>query len=151
MIVYRIAKEKWANKLDGIGSAKNGARWNSKGIEVVYTSLSRALACLEVAVHIDYDLIPEDYKIVTINLSDNLPIFVVNDSHLGDNWKFNKKLTQRIGDLILGNDAIAIIKVPSAIIENEYNILINPNYTNIEDYTNIINIEPFNFDKRLFS
>ncbi|MDO1502618.1 RES family NAD+ phosphorylase [Winogradskyella maritima] len=44
MIVYRLGKEKYKNDLSGIGAEKFGGRWNSKGVRMVYTSQSRALA-----------------------------------------------------------------------------------------------------------
>lgn len=72
MIVFRLGKEKYKNDLSGIGAEKFGGRWNSKGVRMVYTSQSRALANLEVAVHLTLKLVPKDYYLTSIEIPDEL-------------------------------------------------------------------------------
>ncbi|NQU32919.1 MAG: RES family NAD+ phosphorylase [Bacteroidetes bacterium] len=70
MIVYRLTKAKYSNDLSGKGAAKTGGRWNSKGIPVVYTCESRALCTSEIAVHTPLGILPLDYMLITIEISD---------------------------------------------------------------------------------
>ena len=51
MEIFRLSREMYTDPLSGIGAAINGARWNSKDVEITYTADSRALAMAEVAVH----------------------------------------------------------------------------------------------------
>ncbi|KKL48121.1 hypothetical protein LCGC14_2328700, partial [marine sediment metagenome] len=65
---YRLAKKKYSNDLSGAGAEINGGRWNNIGTKVVYTSSSRALACLEVAVHVKLNRSPKNYCIITLDI-----------------------------------------------------------------------------------
>ncbi|MBA2407387.1 MAG: RES family NAD+ phosphorylase, partial [Chitinophagales bacterium] len=51
MEVYRLSRQKFAGSLSGKGAAIKGARWNSAGVELIYTSANRSLAMAEIAVH----------------------------------------------------------------------------------------------------
>jgi RES domain-containing protein len=66
MEVYRLSREKFAGTLSGKGAATKGARWNSVGVELIYTAANRSLAMAEVAVHFTLATLPDDYVMVTI-------------------------------------------------------------------------------------
>jgi RES domain-containing protein len=68
MNVYRLSKAIHANDLSGKGAEKNGGRWNSHGLPMIYTSQSRALCIAEVAVHLPMGILPEDYRLITIDI-----------------------------------------------------------------------------------
>ena len=73
MQAFRLSREKFASPLSGKGAAIKGARWNSIGVELIYTASNRSLAMAEVAVHFTLATIPDDYMMVTIfikNISD---------------------------------------------------------------------------------
>jgi len=61
MEVYRLTRERFAKGLSGKGSSMMGARWNSVGVELIYTAPNRALAMAEVAVHLTLATMPSEY------------------------------------------------------------------------------------------
>lgn len=133
MKVYRIEREKYLETtLSGTGaSMAKGFRWNSFNTKLVYTAESRALATLEIAVHLDLaEDLPNDRYYVEINIPENLLTLEVKIEDLPDDWnsKPPSLTTQIIGDdFVFENDA-AILKVPSSIVPEEFNYLINPNH-----------------------
>lgn len=133
MTVFRIEREKYLpTTLSGIGaSMAKGYRWNSLHTKLVYTSESRALATLEVSVHLDLsEDLPSDRFYVEIDIPDDITIMEVNIEDLPADWdaKPPALTTQIIGDdFVLDNDA-AVLKVPSSIVHQEFNFLINPNH-----------------------
>ena len=70
MIVYRLCKQAYINDLSGHGAEMNGGRWNGKGNPALYTSGSRALAVLEIAVHVPFGLLPTNYYMIAIEVPD---------------------------------------------------------------------------------
>lgn len=58
----------------GKGAALKGARWNSIGVELIYTASNRSLAMAEVAVHFTLATLPSDYMIITIFIPNNISI-----------------------------------------------------------------------------
>lgn len=130
-VVWRIATEGKtysASDMSGTGAAKEGGRWNSVGQPMVYTASSIALACLETLVHIKNSLplnrylvsvdIPERVWNARLQLADPFPIgwdaepAGLSSIALGDNW--------------LAARSEAIFQVPSVIVPEEFNYLINP-------------------------
>ena len=153
MIVYRIVREKYLeNPLSGIGaSLSKGFRWNSENTKVGYTSESRALALLEVFVHLNSsEDLPNDRYYVEINIPDTLDVLEVNIDDLPKDWKSNPPtaITQTIGDDFVDFNEAAILKVPSSIVPNEYNYLINPNHPDAKEIR-VIKTERVMFDSRL--
>lgn len=147
MLVYRICLEKWSHKLAPSGAA---ARWNSKGIQVIYTAASRSLACLENLVHRSGEGINAEFRILTINVPDKLEISEVNLDALSANWReYSNNITCRdIGDSWISKCEAVILKVPSAIIPEESNYLLNPNHSDFK-LIKVKNIENFKFDQRI--
>jgi RES domain-containing protein len=133
MRVYRIEREKYLDTtLKGIGAASTeGYRWNSLHTYLVYTSESRALAMLEVSVHLDLsgDL-PTDRYFVEINIPDKLDILELSIADLPENGDTIPSVleTHFIGDDFVRDNRAAVLKVPSCIIPSEFNYLINPNH-----------------------
>ncbi|MBK7427064.1 MAG: RES family NAD+ phosphorylase [Saprospiraceae bacterium] len=134
MIVYRIVREKYLETtLSGIGaSLTKGFRWNSLNTRLVYTSESRSLATLEVTVHLDLsEDLPSDRYYVEIEIPDDLTILEVNVEDLPDDWDTKPPgiTTQTIGNDFVVENPAAVLKVPSAIVPEEYNYLINPSHS----------------------
>lgn len=152
MRVYRIEREKYlATTLSGSGAAANkDYRWNSMNTFMVYTAESRALATLEVAVHLDLaqDL-PTDRNYVEIEIPDDLEIAELPLNALPAGWDSRPPIleTQYIGDDFVKQNSHAVLKVPSCIVPPEYNYLINPNHPDTKRIK-VIRSENFIFDSR---
>ena len=150
MIVYRLARQAFINDLSGYGAEKTGGRWNSKGRPVVYTAASRALAMVEVAVHVPLGIIPINYFIATIDIPEN-DILELKPSDWPENWNSNPfiKNTQLIGDSFLREAEHLVLKVPSASVSGDFNYLVNPRHPGFNK-VKLKSIDPFVFDVRLF-
>lgn len=152
MKVYRIEREKYlSTTLKGNGAAlTEGYRWNSLGTHLVYTAESRALAILEVSVHLDLsEDLPEDRHYVEIEIPDNIDILELKVKDLPKNWNAKPPTlyTQYIGDDFVSDNKAAILKVPSSIIPPECNFLINPHHPDWEKIK-VNSSSPLTFDER---
>ncbi len=152
MKVYRIERKKYLEvTLSGTGAAlTEGFRWNSPNTYLVYTSESRALATLEISVHLDLsEDLPTDRFYVEIDIPDEVEILELRSKDLPENWGAYPPIleTQFIGDdFVMGNSA-AVLKVPSSIVPPEFNFLINPNHSEAKKIK-VVSVEPLRFDKR---
>src|ERR1700712_1087104 len=88
MIVYRLSKKEYSNDLSGKGAEISGARWNNKGIAALYTASSRALAVLEVAVHVPYGIMPINYWMIALEVPEKNILRVTIDQ-LPKKWNQN--------------------------------------------------------------
>ncbi len=135
MKVYRIERKKYLDTtLNGIGaSLSEGFRWNSKNTRIVYSAETRSLALLEIAVHLDLsEDLPNDRYYVEIDIPDDIIITYLNIKNLPPDWDIKPPTTktQYIGDDFVTSNNAAVLKVPSCIIEQESNFLINPHHPN---------------------
>ena len=151
MIVFRLSKLQYANDLTGRGAEKAGGRWNSKGTAVVYTGESRALCTTEIAVHTPLGNIPLDYVIVALDIPNSIAVREVKPNELPADWKSipHSHSTQEIGDAFVSDEKFAVLKVPSAVVQGEYNYILNPMHKDFKKIK-IKLTEPFDFDERLF-
>ena len=152
MRVYRIEREKYLDTtLKGIGAAlTEGYRWNSLNTYLVYTAESRALATLEVSVHLDLsEDLPTDRYYVEIDIPDEVKIFELSMEDLSENWDAKPSIleTQFIGDDFVKDNDAAVLKVPSCIVPQEFNYLINPNHPEAKKMT-VISKVLLRFDQR---
>ncbi len=151
MFVYRISQTKYANSLTASGI---DGRWNSLNQKMIYTAGSVALACLENLAHKSgTSLAAGNFSLAIIEVDDNLKIEEVKIGDLettNPNWQSEDQypLTQKMGDIWLDANTSAVLKVPSAIIDLEYNYLLNPNHASFIGIK-IVKVELFNFDSRL--
>ncbi|MGI8951320.1 MAG: RES family NAD+ phosphorylase [Chitinophagaceae bacterium] len=148
MTVYRFAKAEFADSLSGEGSKRFGGRWNSKGNAVVYTSLTISLSLLELLIHsVSYDeILKNELTELELPLNSFAEIFT---TQLKANWQKDENYSRYIGDEFLISQTRLLLKVPSVIIPEEHNILINPKH---KDFKKIkIKLKRiFEFDVRLF-
>jgi RES domain-containing protein len=145
--LFRITTAKWAGVLTGSGYP---ARWNSKGYHVIYTASTRALACLENLVHRSGEGLNNHFRITTIEVPDFASMESVNENELPPGWyKAGRASTCRvIGDRWLDKGTSLLLKVPSAIIREEFNLLINPKHPEFRSIQ-VTGITDFEFDERL--
>ncbi len=129
MEVFRISKAKYRKDLSGKGAELFGGRWNPIGIPALYTSENRALCALEILAHTPKDFLPPKYIIQAIQIPKNLThsIIELSNDKLPKNWDSiqNVRETEEIGKNYFKNNYLAII-VPSVIIKQEKNIVLNP-------------------------
>jgi len=153
MKVYRIEREKYLETtLQGIGAAfSEGFRWNSLHTYLVYTAESRALATLEIAVHLDFSKdLPTDRCYVEIDIPNDVEIIELSIDQMPENWDAKPPIleTQFIGDDFVAQKNAAVLKVPSAIVSQEFNYLINPNHPDTAKIK-VVSIQKLKFDNRL--
>lgn len=150
MRVFRLSKRKYSSKLDGKGAAKYGNRWNSKGVEILYTAGSRALALVEVAVHLPLATLPKDFMMMTVEIPPPVSIETLDLGQLPEGWSSIPTATQQIGDQFIESERACVLKVPSAVVPGDFNYLINPDHAEFTQ-VEIVEVVDFHFDKRLFS
>ena len=149
MIVYRIGNCSYIRDLSGKGAALYGARWNSKDIYMVYTAQSRALALLEAVVHIGK--IPVGgYCMLTLEIPDE-SIERVGVANLPNGWYNNPPpdYLKTIGDNFINAGKHLALEIPSVIMMEEHNYLINPAHPLFKKVV-IISERPVTIDHRLF-
>jgi len=151
MEVFRITKAKYAKELSGIGAAKNGARWNSKGVEMIYTASNRSLAMADVAVGLNVGATKIKFCMMTIYIPSHAPVQTLNRNSLPENWNAIPAVetTKLIGDRFISEGKYLTIRVPSVVTQGDWNILINPLHPDFE-MIKIIEVQDFPFDRRLF-
>ena len=142
VVVWRIATitpDYGADDLAGAGAKKTGGRWNRPGLPVLYCASTRALAALETVVHLAADALPLNRYLVQIGIPkkvfdaretltattapvgwDALPVGIIS-LDFGDKWLTSKRS--------------AVIEVPSIVVPEESNILINPEHTDAAKIT----------------
>lgn len=150
MFVYRITKEQYVNDLSGEGSRQHGGRWNTKGSSMIYTAENRSLSTVEYLVHIPISIIPGDIFITKIYIPDNIELEVLDKKILPENWATYPAplILAELGSKWIKENRYTALKVPSAIVKGEWNILLNPNHR-FFNKIKIIETEEYNFDDRL--
>lgn len=151
MKLFRLSKLKYCKDLSGKGAELAGGRWNSKGTPMLYTSQSLALSTTEVAVHVPLGILPKGYYAITYEMPASLNIEEINIKNLPEDWKSipHSHSTQQIGDLFINSLKSLIFKVPSAVIQGDFNFLINPIHPDVAK-VKILDIQEYEFDERLF-
>jgi len=152
MIVYRIVMSAYARDLSGAGPRLYGGRWNPKGVSVIYTSESRALAVLELYVHLSRSVILPGLSIVSIEIPDSVSRKEIAMSDLPKNWRTYPAPPElaAIGAEWVRSRESLLLHVPSAIMPPERNSLINPVHSEMRK-VRIIEIEEYGLDQRLIS
>ena len=126
MQAYRIVKPAYApSALSGEGARLYGGRWNPPGLRCVYAAGSRALAVLEMLVHLNGPSRALPYCILSLEIDDSL---VAVAKAVPQGWKANPagRASQQIGHEWLKANRSAALLVPSVIIPQEQNLLLNP-------------------------
>ncbi|MGH7523538.1 MAG: RES family NAD+ phosphorylase [Gemmatimonadales bacterium] len=136
--------------LDGEGARLYGGRWNSPGHAVVYASGSLALAALEFLVHLDSSEAPHDLLAMRINIPDDLTVSDVKLRALPARWDRYPAVDacRKLGDAWLLAGKTAVLKVPSAPVHEEWNVLLNPRHPEFHRIREA-GSRRFRFDQRL--
>jgi len=148
MEVFKICSEKYSHSLNASGASN---RWNKKDEFVIYTGSSRSLSTLETVVHRAAINISIPYKLLTIAIDDQTVIKEIKVTDLPNNWKSVEAYIelQEIGSNWYHSLESLILKVPSAIISQEYNYIINTKHPLFATNVKLQSVENFDWDKRL--
>jgi RES domain-containing protein len=127
LLTYKITTAKCAEKLSGSGFP---ARWNLRGTFVIYTATSRTLAYLENLVHRAGEGFNQNFKITEIEIPDDCSVQITDHATLPVHWykRENYPSCQRIGERWAKERETLLLQVPSSIIREEKNVLINPHH-----------------------
>ena len=148
LTLWRLTKARYAQTaFDGEGARLYGGRWNSPGRAVVYLAGSLALAALEILVHVKSQSELEGYVKIRVEAPEGLTGEIPS---LPENWQQGRAPdeTKAIGDRWLGAGETPLLRVPSVVIPEEYNYLLNPQHPRLGELT-VGEAEPFSFDPRL--
>lgn len=148
MEVYRIVQSQYAVRLQASGKA---ARWNREGEFVLYTSSSRSLATLELLVH-NRNLSENKYEVLVISVPDeDLWYRQIRSDELSENWRSMMSLseTRMMGSGWYQAKNSLLLKIPSAVIVNEFNFLVNTLHGDFASRVKLVRREPFYKDVRI--
>lgn len=132
-IIWRIATDTptyEADDLTGAGAKSTGGRWNAAGDPVVYASETQALACLETIVHLNAGGLPLNRYLVSLTIPAAVWVHAKTETpgSLPVGWDADPagRASIAFGTSWLRSTASALLRVPSVIVPDEYNVLINP-------------------------
>ncbi|TGD80368.1 RES family NAD+ phosphorylase [Hymenobacter wooponensis] len=147
MLVYRICLAKYADDLFASGYR---GRWNYQNQFVIYTASSRALACLENVVHRSGEGLNDQFRVLVIDVPDDLVVEEITLGQLPQNWEKASRyaVCQPLGAAWYTQRSTAVLRVPSSIIPQESNYILHsrhPEFKRIQ----IVAREEFGFDARI--
>jgi RES domain-containing protein len=150
--VWRLCNRKYAAQaFSGLGAKLYGGRWNEEGLAIVYTADSLSLAALETFVHLDPELLPADYVAIAADLPGQLRLTRIQVGDLPADWRRYPApdVLRRIGSDWLRAGKTAVLAVPSVVVPQEENYLLNPEH---RDFSRIVRhvAVPFQFDPRMW-
>lgn len=148
-VVWRISKKDHID-FDGEGVRRYGGRWNRAGTAVVYASENLSLAALEYFVNLAADLLPDDLVAIPATLPQRLKSRDIGADELPDNWRDNPapETLKGQGTEWVRSGVSALLWVPSAVIPEERNVLLDPNHPDFKKIA-IGSPRPFSFDPRM--
>ena len=147
---WRIVKAKYASTaFDGEGSRRAGGRWNPRGLPIIYTAESAALAALELLVHLGRTRSLPEYVIFSCTFPESI-VEVLRFEDLPSDWRSHPApvALRQLGNAWAKDRRSAVLKVPSAVIDAESNYLLNPEHRSFRRIE-ISAPQRFEFDRRL--
>lgn len=156
MRVYRIATEApeyGADDLTGTGAKITGGRWNPEGLPIVYASLTRALACLETVVHLAAGKpLPLNRYLVDVDIPDAAwkARTQLEDTSSMTGWDAEPpgRVSLTWGRKWLASGVSLVALVPSVIVPEEMNVLLNPAHADIASVSARV-VRKWNYDPRI--
>lgn len=138
------------SNLSGEGGLLAPGRWHSRGRQIVYLADHPALALLETIVHLQVDAqdLPNDYKLLAVEVPDELTIEIVDISRLKTTWRTDLESSRRLGDEWADSRRKALLSVPSVIVPSAFNFVLNPSHPESKK-VRVVNVTNIAFDPRL--
>lgn len=151
MRVWRLTTRKYAaTAFSGIGNREAGSRWVPEGLLAIYTSENLSTAVLETLVHIEPSHFSYNFVCIKAEIPDDITMDELSLADLPQDWqsRFEDSELQQVGAEWIVRGSSAILIVPSAVVPQERNIILNPRHP---DFGKIVvgPAEPFIFDIRL--
>jgi RES domain-containing protein len=151
--VFRLTRRKFAgeNPFDGEGSFLFGGRWSNSGTRICYAATHRSLAILEYLAHIDRALIPNDLVIATLEIPEDIVMAPAPDIPRGWGEYPAPASLKKIGDDFIVDGKFAVLMVPSVLVPQENNVLLNPLHLNATRMIRQKRLVPFRYDSSFFN
>ncbi len=146
MFLWRISNH---DSLDGRGGLLASARWHTRGRPIVYLATTPAGALVEALVHLELkpNQLPKSYRLLKAEAPDDLPM--MHFSALTEDWRKNETASRTLGDEWLSQAQTTLLEIPSAILPETMNILLNPLHPDAARIS-VLWHEAYPFDQRLF-
>ncbi len=142
MILWRISN--YAT-LDGIGGTIQSARWHTRGKPIVYTADHPASALLEMLVNTDTSLLPDTFQLIKISVPETIKAVRAKSK---PHWLNEVSISRSIGNDWLARQVSLLLQVPSAILPDVFNTLVNPQHPDAH-LLKIMSVEALPLDTRL--
>lgn len=123
MLLWRISRHR---DLSGAGGLRTPGRWHDRGLPVVYLSESPAGALLETCVHTGANDVPPTYLLLAVAAAEGTPLESLAGGTLRPDWFERVEATRKLGTEWLRSLRSALLRVPSALVPDTYNVLLNP-------------------------
>jgi RES domain-containing protein len=148
MILWRISNHR---NLDGHGGLIAHARWHSLGRRIVYFAETPAGALLEALVHLELDIdsLPSSYRLLKVEAQESVKMKHLSLGDLAKGWVADQASTREMGDGWLAWRESALLRVPSAIVPETFNVLLNPEHEHARRLK-IVGHHKYPWDQRLF-
>ncbi|MCU7548552.1 RES family NAD+ phosphorylase [Chitinophagaceae bacterium LB-8] len=149
MLVYRLGRTKFAQDTSGEGARLFGGRWNHKLTPCLYTAESRALAVLEYTVNVHIDDVPRALSMTVLEMPDQ-HLLTLTPKDLPGDWLQSPvpASTKDFGTELLKKAEYLVIKIPSVVIPEEYNYLVNPLHKD-SGLVKVLSVHDFVYDVRI--
>ncbi len=151
MELWRICREAFV-ALDGEGARLYGARWTPRGTPAVYAASDLSLAALEYLVHIDAEDAPDDLVALRISVPDDVAELAYGPASVPADWRQTPSppQCQAIGSEWAGRREELLLRIPSVLVPEESNVLVNPMHPDAVG-VRVIGSRPFSYDVRLLT
>ena len=147
MTGYRLTTSEFADNLSGEGAKIYGGRWNPVGVAALYISEFISLSILEILVRANKFTSPDTYTLLSVQIPES-SIADIELKKLKAGWQNHVEYTRAIGEDFLKMNQTLALKIPSAIVPQEHNFLINPLHKDFKK-VKIVGSELLGLDKRL--
>ena len=149
--LWRITRRPYALEKAGAGAREYGGRWNVRGVAVIYTARSIAVAALEKFVHLA-GIVPPDLVLVRIDLPDGCSIEAPALADLPKDWDSvpPSPASMEFGTTWARENRSLALYVPSVQVPEEGNAILNPSHREFRAVTMTV-VRAFQYDRRLFS
>lgn len=152
--LWRIATDSpsyTADDVSGTGAKISGGRWNRQGTAMIYTASNISLAVLETFVHIKAGGLPLNRYLVRFDVPDAVWKKALDRTKPPVGWDAIPvgKVSLDEGDNWIRGNVTALMIVPSVIVPDEHNVLINPGHPDMQ-YIRAVKLKKWTYDPRMF-